>query len=90
MLNGLRTRKWYHLCSNHTGRTERAEEFIDLIAQYGSDEVDGIHSRISKVIGCSVRFGILMCNSLLDQRAASAQARAMGAKIARGIVAAAA
>ena len=76
---------------SHGGLGKRAEEFIDLIAQYGSDEVDGIQfAEFKGYLKRRVAIAIQRGNALLDQRAASAQARAMGAKIARGIVAAAA
>jgi hypothetical protein len=76
---------------SHGGLGKRAEEFIDFIAQYGNDEVEGVQFADFKgYLKRRVAIAIQRGNALLDQRAASAQARALGAKIARGIVAAAA
>jgi hypothetical protein len=76
---------------SHGGLGKCAEEFIDLVAQYGNDEVDGVQFADFKgYLKRRVAIAIQRGNALLDQRAACSQAKALGAKIARGIVAAAA
>jgi hypothetical protein len=76
---------------SHGGLGKCAEDFIDLIAQYGEDEVDGVRFADFKgYMKRRVAIAIQRGNALLDQRAASSQANAMGARIARGIVSAAA
>jgi hypothetical protein len=76
---------------SHGGLGDSAEEFIDRIARYAEDEVDGMRFADFKgYLKRRVAIAIQRGNALLDQRAACSQANAMGARIARGIVSAAA
>src|SRR4051794_20601043 len=75
---------------SHGGLGKCAEEFIDLVAQYGEDEVDGVHfSDFKGYMKRRIAIAIQRGNALLDQRAASSQANSIGARIARGLIPAA-
>src|SRR4051794_2148953 len=75
---------------SHGGLGKCAEEFIDLVAQCGDDEVDGVHfSDFKGYMKRRIAIAIQRGNALLDQRAASSQANSIGARIARGLIPAA-
>ena len=84
------TKVAHFVFESHGGLGKCAEEFIDRVAQYGVEEVDGVQFADFKgYLKRRVAIAIQRGNALLDQRAASSQANAIGARIARGIVAAA-